>query len=64
MTRSTANDSYTVDNVGDIIVEAVGEGIDAVSSTVTSVVSDTFHNKFIWLFAPMVSSIGAASVSS
>ncbi len=44
LSGGAGNDSYTVDNVGDSVVEAVGEGTDAVSSSVTYTLSTNVEN--------------------
>jgi len=38
------NDTYTVDNVGDVVVEIAGEGTDTVNSSVTYTLSDFVEN--------------------
>jgi Ca2+-binding RTX toxin-like protein len=38
------NDSYTVDNVGDIVIEGVDEGIDSVTSSVTCSLGANIEN--------------------
>ncbi|TCS72644.1 VCBS repeat-containing protein [Sulfuritortus calidifontis] len=40
----TGNDTYIVDNVGDVVVEAAGEGTDLVKAGVTTTLSDNVEN--------------------
>ena len=44
MAGGTGNDTYVVDNVGDIILEAAGEGTDLVQSSVTTTLSANVEN--------------------
>jgi Ca2+-binding RTX toxin-like protein len=38
------NDTYEIDSLGDIVVEAAGQGIDTVSSYISYTLSDNFEN--------------------
>jgi len=44
MTGGAGNDTYTVDNVGDTVVELDGEGTDTVNSSVDFALSSNFEN--------------------
>lgn len=44
MIGGKGNDTYTVDNVGDVIVELEGEGIDSVTASVSYTLSDNVEN--------------------
>ncbi|ATN32509.1 hypothetical protein ACO34A_01630 [Rhizobium sp. ACO-34A] len=44
MGGGAGNDSYTIDNVGDQVVELLNEGIDSVSSSITYTLQDNFEN--------------------
>ena len=44
MAGGGGNDTYVVDNVGDIILEAAGEGTDLVQSSVTTTLSANVEN--------------------
>jgi VCBS repeat-containing protein len=44
MLGGTDNDTYMVDNVGDLVIENVGEGIDLVKSSITYTLTDNVEN--------------------
>jgi hypothetical protein len=44
MEGGAGNDLYAVDNVGDVVVEASGEGTDTVRSTISYTLTDTVEN--------------------
>jgi VCBS repeat-containing protein len=44
MLGGTGNDTYVVDNVGDAVIENVGEGIDTVQSNITYTLTDNVEN--------------------
>jgi Ca2+-binding RTX toxin-like protein len=44
MVGGTGNDTYTVDSTGDVITELAGEGVDAVSSSVTYTLAANVEN--------------------
>jgi Ca2+-binding RTX toxin-like protein len=44
MQGGLGNDTYVVDNAGDVIVEAAGEGVDTVQSSVTFTLADNVEN--------------------
>lgn len=44
MTGGTGNDTYVVDNVGDLVTEAANEGIDLVQSSITYTLTDNVEN--------------------
>ncbi|WP_439613383.1 beta strand repeat-containing protein, partial [Reyranella sp.] len=44
MTGGDGNDTYLVDHMGDVVIEAAGEGIDRVMSTVTYALSSGVEN--------------------
>ncbi len=44
MIGGKGNDTYTVDNVGDVIVELEGEGIDSATASVSYTLSDNVEN--------------------
>jgi len=44
MLGGTGDDTYLVDNTGDIVIEAAGEGMDAVQSSASYTLSDNIEN--------------------
>lgn len=40
----TGNDLYTIDNVGDVVVELAGEGVDRVRSSISYTLGDNVEN--------------------
>jgi Ca2+-binding RTX toxin-like protein len=46
------NDSYEIDSLGDIVVEAAGDGIDTAISHISYTLSDNFENLTLRGLAP------------
>ena len=44
MTGGAGNDTYNVDNTGDVVVEASGQGTDTVNSAVTHTLTANVEN--------------------
>ena len=44
MLGGTGNDTYVVDNAGDLVIENAGEGIDQVKSSITYTLTDNVEN--------------------
>jgi Ca2+-binding RTX toxin-like protein len=60
MSGGTGNDTYFVDNAGDAVIEAVGEGFDAVYTSVSYALAA--GSEVEWLSATVASSTGAINL--
>jgi Ca2+-binding RTX toxin-like protein len=48
MRGGAGNDNYTVDNVGDVVIESAGEGIDGVATTISYTLGPNVENLFLF----------------